>query len=40
MLAHLVDREGRAQDAFQPYERKPEVENDLNEVMKILTGGK
>jgi hypothetical protein len=40
MLAMLIDPERRPMDTFMPHERKPEVENDLSEVMKILSGGK
>lgn len=40
MLAMFLDPEHRPMDTFMPYEKRPEVENDLSEVMKILTGGK
>jgi hypothetical protein len=40
MLAMFLDPERRPMDTFLNYEKKPEVENDLSEVMKILGGGK
>lgn len=40
MLAMFLDPEHRSMDTFLTYEKKPEVELDPSEVMKILTGGK
>jgi hypothetical protein len=40
MLAMFLDPEHRPMDTFMPYEKKPEVVNDLSEVYKILGGGK
>jgi hypothetical protein len=38
MLAMLLDPERRPMDTFLTYEKKPEVVNDLSEIMNILGG--
>jgi hypothetical protein len=38
MLAMLLDPQHRPMDTFMPYEKKPEVVNDLSEIMNILGG--
>jgi hypothetical protein len=38
MLAMLLDPQHRPMDTFTPYEKKPEVVNDLSEIMNILGG--